>query len=57
MHRFESKQQKENKRFKECAKRYLLTGRPLADLCDHNSAVARDLGMHQVRTLLFSFYS
>ncbi|CAH0389675.1 unnamed protein product [Bemisia tabaci] len=31
-----------------CAQRYLLTGRPLADLCDHNAAVAKDLGKTNV---------
>ncbi|KAL3832670.1 hypothetical protein ACJMK2_024292 [Sinanodonta woodiana] len=30
------------------AQRYLLTGRPLEDLLDHNANVARDLGRHQV---------
>ncbi|XP_059470417.1 GATOR complex protein WDR24 [Neocloeon triangulifer] len=48
MHTFVSKAQKEVKCFLECAKRYQLSGKPLAELCDHNAAVAKQLGRHQV---------
>ncbi|CAB3365150.1 Hypothetical predicted protein [Cloeon dipterum] len=48
MHTFLSKAQKEVKCFLECARRYQLSGKPLAELCDHNAAVAKQLGRHQV---------
>ncbi|EPQ10284.1 GATOR complex protein WDR24 [Myotis lucifugus] len=34
--------------FVDTAERYALAGRPLAELCDHNSKVARELGRNQV---------
>lgn len=34
--------------FVDTAERYALTGRPLAELCDHNAKVARELGRNQV---------
>ncbi|KAJ8878271.1 hypothetical protein PR048_018848 [Dryococelus australis] len=48
IHRYSCKVPRETKKFYECAKQYLLTGRPLAEICDHNAAVARSLGMNQV---------
>ncbi|XP_076998407.1 GATOR2 complex protein WDR24 isoform X3 [Tamandua tetradactyla] len=34
--------------FVDTAQRYALAGRPLAELCDHNATVARELGRNQV---------
>ncbi|XP_012587166.1 PREDICTED: WD repeat-containing protein 24 [Condylura cristata] len=34
--------------FVDTAERYALAGRPLAELCDHNAKVARELGRNQV---------
>lgn len=34
--------------FVDTAERYVLAGRPLAELCDHNAKVARELGRNQV---------
>lgn len=48
MHTFVSKAQKEVKCFLECASRYQLSGKPLAELCDYNAAVAKQIGRHQV---------
>ena len=47
--------------FQECARLYLLTGRPLEQLCDHNGQVAWNLGRHHTATtwnvvkLLFAY--
>ncbi|KAJ4434158.1 hypothetical protein ANN_16478 [Periplaneta americana] len=46
MHRFLCKSPKEMRWFHESAHRYILTGRTLADICDHNAAVAKDLNRH-----------
>lgn len=35
--------------FVRTAKQYVLTGRPLAELCDHNAKVAKELKRNQVR--------
>lgn len=51
-HRFLCKSLRETRCFHECARRYILTGRPLADICDHNAAVAKDLNRHHVSHLL-----
>ncbi|PNF34616.1 WD repeat-containing protein 24 [Cryptotermes secundus] len=48
MHRFLCKTPRETQCFHECARRYILTGRPLTDICDHNAAVAKDLNRHHV---------
>lgn len=36
-----------------CAKEYLLAGRPLAEICEHNAAVASGLYRHQVKRLAY----
>ncbi|XP_026880608.2 GATOR complex protein WDR24 isoform X1 [Electrophorus electricus] len=36
--------------FVETARRYLLTGKPFAELCDHNAKVAKELNRPQVST-------
>ncbi|XP_043926547.1 GATOR complex protein WDR24 [Protopterus annectens] len=46
--------------FVQTAKQFILAGRPLADLCDHNAKVARELNRHQVAqtwTMLRIIYS
>ncbi|KAL7979114.1 hypothetical protein Chor_015138 [Crotalus horridus] len=46
--------------FVQTAKQYLLTGRPLAELCDHNAKVAKELKRNQVAqtwTMLRIIYS
>ncbi|XP_032183052.1 GATOR complex protein WDR24 isoform X2 [Mustela erminea] len=46
--------------FVDTAERYALAGRPLAELCDHNAKVARELGRNQVAqtwTMLRIIYS
>ncbi|XP_066997844.1 GATOR2 complex protein WDR24 isoform X2 [Anabrus simplex] len=48
LHRFTCKIPRESYWFQECARRYILSGRSLADICDHNAAVAKDLGRQQV---------
>lgn len=45
---FLSKNRKESKWFEETAKQYLLTGKTLSGLCDHNAAVAENLGRHNI---------
>lgn len=52
MHRFLCKSPRETQCFHECARRYILTGRPFADICDHNAAVAKDLNRHHVSNSL-----
>jgi hypothetical protein len=52
MHRFLCKSPRETQCFHECARRYILTGRPLADICDHNATVAKDLNRHHVSNIL-----
>lgn len=52
MHRFLSKNPREMRCFHECARRYILTGRPLSDICDHNAAVAKDLNRQHVSSSL-----
>ncbi|XP_017366403.1 GATOR complex protein WDR24 isoform X1 [Cebus imitator] len=45
--------------FVDTAERYALAGRPLAELCDHNAKVARELGRNQVAqtwTMLRTIY-
>ncbi|KAK7793188.1 hypothetical protein R5R35_012832 [Gryllus longicercus] len=48
MQQFTCKEPKETYWFRECARRYILTGRSLADICDHNAAVAKDLKRQHV---------
>lgn len=46
--------------FVQTAKQFILAGRPLAELCDHNAKVARELNRHQVAqtwTMLRIIYS
>ncbi|XP_055321003.1 GATOR complex protein WDR24 isoform X1 [Sitodiplosis mosellana] len=44
-------QQKDYFVLQECARGYILSGKPLATLCDHNAQVARNLGKHNVSML------
>lgn len=44
-------QQKDYNVLKECARSYILSGKPLAEICDHNEKVARNLGKHNVSML------
>ncbi|XP_075228783.1 WD repeat domain 24 isoform X2 [Lycorma delicatula] len=44
MHWYNKKVNYETDWFLGCATRYMLSGRPLADLCDHNAAVAKEFG-------------
>lgn len=48
MHLYSVKAIRETRWMVESARRYLLSGRSLAEMCDHNAGVARDLGRHQV---------
>lgn len=41
-------QQKDYFVLKECAQGYILSGKPLAEICDHNAKIARNLGKHNV---------
>ncbi|XP_071446852.1 GATOR2 complex protein WDR24 [Hetaerina americana] len=34
--------------FQECTERYILSGRPLAEICDNNAAIAKEFGRHKV---------
>lgn len=36
---------------KECARGYVLSGKPLADICEHNASVARRIGKNYVAML------
>lgn len=36
---------------KECAQSYILSGKPLAEICDHNEKIARNLGKYNVSML------
>lgn len=44
-------QQKDYHILKECARSYILSGRTLAEICDHNERVARRLGKQNVSTI------
>lgn len=44
-------QQKDYFVLKECARSYILSGKPLAEICDHNEKVARSLGKNNVSML------
>ncbi|RZF40833.1 hypothetical protein LSTR_LSTR003343 [Laodelphax striatellus] len=44
MHWYNKKMNYENIWFLGCASQYMLSGRPLPDLCDHNASVAENLG-------------
>ncbi|XP_031630571.1 GATOR complex protein WDR24 isoform X2 [Contarinia nasturtii] len=44
-------QQKDYFVLKECAQGYILGGKPLAEICDHNGKIARNLGKHNVSML------
>lgn len=44
-------QQKDYHILKECARNYILSGKPLAEICDHNEKIARNLGKHNVSML------
>lgn len=48
MQQFTCKEPKETHWFRECARRYILTGRSLADICDHNASVAKELKRQHV---------
>lgn len=48
MHLYSLKAVRDNRWMVESARRYILNGRSLAEMCDHNAAVARELGRHQV---------
>ncbi|XP_063233136.1 GATOR2 complex protein WDR24 [Bacillus rossius redtenbacheri] len=48
VHRYCCKMPREFRKFYECAQQYVLTGRSLAEICDHNAAVARSTGRNQV---------
>ena len=47
--------------FRQCAEKYLVSGKSLSEMCDHNAAVAWNLGRHQTATtwsmvkLLFAY--
>lgn len=56
MHRFLCKSPRDRQSFHECARRYILTGQPFADICDHNAAVAKDLNRHHVSISLHARY-
>nr|CAD7578170.1 unnamed protein product [Timema californicum] len=47
MHRFTTKNSREVHNIEECARRYIIAGRPLPEMCDHNAAVAKDMGRNQ----------
>ncbi|CAG2060264.1 unnamed protein product, partial [Timema podura] len=51
MHRFTTKNSREVHNIEECARRYIITGRPLPEMCDHNAAVAKDMGRNQISLL------
>lgn len=44
-------QQKDYYVLKECARRYILNGKPLAEICEHNGIIAKNLGKHNVSML------
>ncbi|XP_071480609.1 GATOR2 complex protein WDR24-like [Diadema antillarum] len=44
----ENKEIKFSESFCKTAKRYLLTGKPFPELCEHNAKVATELGRHQI---------
>lgn len=44
-------QQKDYNVLKECAQSYILSGKPLAEMCDHNERIARNLGKSNVSML------
>lgn len=44
-------QQKDYNVLKECAQSYILSGKPLAEICDHNERIARNLGKNNVSML------
>lgn len=44
VHWYNKRVNKEHNWLLGCARRYILTGRPLADICDHNAAVSRNMG-------------
>lgn len=44
-------QQKDYFILKECAQKYILSGKPLAEICDHNEKIARNIGKHNVSML------
>ncbi|KAK6625139.1 hypothetical protein RUM43_005430 [Polyplax serrata] len=45
---FLSKNRKQSNWFEAMAKQYLLVGKTLAELCEHNASVAEKLGRHQI---------
>ncbi|XP_070565824.1 GATOR2 complex protein WDR24-like isoform X2 [Ptychodera flava] len=45
---FKNQDSKFSEGFCKSAQKYLLTGKPFADLCEHNAQVAQDLQRHQV---------
>lgn len=55
MHLYSVKAIRETRWMVECARRYILSGRSLAEMCDHNAGVARELGRHQVAIVCLSF--
>lgn len=44
-------QQKDYFILRECAQKYILSGKPLAEICDHNEKIARNLGKSNVSML------
>lgn len=44
-------QQKDYQTLKECAREYILSGKPLLDMCEHNAKVARKIGKNNVAML------
>lgn len=55
MHLYSVKAIRETRWMVESARRYILSGRSLAEMCDHNAGVARELGRHQVAIVCLSF--
>lgn len=44
-------QQKDYHTLRECAREYILSGKPLLDMCEHNAKVARKIGKNNVAML------
>lgn len=51
LHRFANALSKDHNFFYVCAQRYVLSGRSLADMCDHNAAVTQELGKSQISVI------
>lgn len=48
MHRFANHLSKEHNFFYVCAQKYILSGRSLADMCDHNASISQEFGKSQI---------